>query len=243
MKTVICYFSASNNGYEIVIKLKEEFDCDIKNIIRLNIEELKQYERIIIVTPIYSFGIALPIEEFIIKLKELSDKEYVLILNKAGFSANTKYQANILFDSLDLNLINIYEVMMPVSFSTVIVLSDKINNSIKKKLKQNVSKIAYSIKEGKNQGYKSNIFAFLDKQRLKNITAIKLMAQDFSVNDECVLCNLCVTICPMSNIDNKDDKIIFNKNCCSCLGCYNRCPKEAILYKGKCGKKYQNIIN
>ena len=30
-----------------------------------------------------------------------------------------------------------------------------------------------------------------------------------------------------------DDKIQFLDKCVACLGCYHRCPKKAIIYKGR----------
>ena len=36
-------------------------------------------------------------------------------------------------------------------------------------------------------------------------------------------------------------KIVFADKCVACLGCYHRCPKKAIVYKGK--KKKDRYIN
>lgn len=49
----------------------------------------------------------------------------------------------------------------------------------------------------------------------------------------CNQCGLCVDNCPTGNIHLTDKSVIFEKNCVSCMRCYNFCPKDAVLF----GKK------
>ena len=41
-------------------------------------------------------------------------------------------------------------------------------------------------------------------------------------------CRLCVSICPMKNLDFQDGKIVHTSNCIVCYRCINRCPEKAI---------------
>ena len=50
---------------------------------------------------------------------------------------------------------------------------------------------------------------------------------------KCVACGLCVSICPMNNIDVKNGTVNFNGKCTMCYRCFSNCPKQAITIIGK----------
>ncbi len=240
MKTAYCYFSASGNGLDVANKLQERLKGDIIYIKDADIISLKDYERIIIITPLYSFGPAIPIEDFIKKLRGFNEKEFYIVITFAGFSANSEYILNNIFKENNLKLKNIYKIMMPVSFSTVVVPSEKMQNAILKKLPKKIDNIINSINIKEERIIKKNIFSFLDKVWEKNKKELSLMAKDFSVNENCIKCQKCVKICPMNNIKMVDNEVKFYINCCACLACYNQCPTKAIQYKNKKVKQYKN---
>ncbi|WP_270658881.1 4Fe-4S dicluster domain-containing protein [Paraclostridium bifermentans] len=60
----------------------------------------------------------------------------------------------------------------------------------------------------------------------------KFMGKNFSVDEDCVKCGICVKNCPEKNIifdDNKEIK--FLNKCMLCTRCIHNCPKNAINYK------------
>ena len=72
-----------------------------------------------------------------------------------------------------------------------------------------------------------------------------LVANDFSVKENCVKCGKCVENCPANNISFENEEITFKDNCVACLGCYHRCPQKAIVYKhrNKKGRYINPFIN
>lgn len=59
----------------------------------------------------------------------------------------------------------------------------------------------------------------------------------FYATDECVGCSLCEKVCPLNNIELVDNKPSWKGSCIHCMGCINRCPKQAIEYgKNTIGK-------
>ncbi len=58
-------------------------------------------------------------------------------------------------------------------------------------------------------------------------------ADAFYADSRCVGCGLCIKLCPLNNITQKDGKPIWGKNCTHCMACICHCPVEAIEY----GKK------
>ena len=59
----------------------------------------------------------------------------------------------------------------------------------------------------------------------------------FKATDECIACQKCVRLCPLSNISMKDNKPAWGNKCTHCMACINQCPVDAIEYgKGSVGK-------
>lgn len=50
----------------------------------------------------------------------------------------------------------------------------------------------------------------------------------FFADDACTRCGWCVRHCPVSNIRESSDGIVFGDACFLCMRCYNFCPVQAI---------------
>jgi ferredoxin len=63
------------------------------------------------------------------------------------------------------------------------------------------------------------------------------------IDNDCTQCNLCVSVCPMKNLENKNGKITSKQNCTMCYRCINKCPQKAIsvYLKGKVKKQYNGL--
>ena len=55
----------------------------------------------------------------------------------------------------------------------------------------------------------------------------------FTVDDSCIGCGKCASLCPMNNIELQGGKPRWNGHCTHCMACISYCPKAAIAY----GKK------
>ncbi|MCF7918704.1 MAG: 4Fe-4S binding protein [Candidatus Cloacimonetes bacterium] len=53
----------------------------------------------------------------------------------------------------------------------------------------------------------------------------------YFITSECIMCGICVDICPVSAIEEGDDQFVINNTCINCGKCKDACPIEAI--KGK----------
>ena len=64
----------------------------------------------------------------------------------------------------------------------------------------------------------------------------------FSVNDDCIGCGVCSSVCPVANITQTDkSKPLFGENCESCFACVHNCPKKAIHLKNEeSGERFRN---
>ena len=65
-------------------------------------------------------------------------------------------------------------------------------------------------------------------------------ADAFRATDACIGCGKCVELCPLNNIHLENGKPVWGKNCTHCMACICYCPKEAIEYGKKRGRKIRN---
>ncbi len=232
MKTAIYYFSTTGNGIDISTQLGKYLDADVYSIKETS--NIDNYDRIILVSPVYALGSTPPVDEFISTLK--NDKEYYIVLHYGGFLGNAKNYFGELFKKQGLSVNNVYSVQMPVNFTIFITPPDSTINKILLNSKDTIKNIATSIQQNETSTIKKNIFSFFDSLHEKAVTAWRDMK--FDISEECDACGYCESICPVNNISIIDNKPTFNNKCICCLACYHRCPKMAINYKDKTiGKK------
>jgi formate hydrogenlyase subunit 6/NADH:ubiquinone oxidoreductase subunit I len=53
----------------------------------------------------------------------------------------------------------------------------------------------------------------------------------YFITSECIMCGICVDICPVSAIEEGEGQYVINSTCINCGKCKAACPIEAI--KGK----------
>ncbi len=238
MKTAIVYFSGTGNSYNVALSLSSKIESDLYYLPNTHINKLEAYDRIILISSMYSFGVPLFVEEYIKKMAILDTRQHYIVLTYAGFSANAKEHLQNLYLSYGIDIYNIFEIRMPLNFTIAFTMPEFMVNMILKQSTSKIDKIASAILMSKKRKFKANIFKNLDIVHNNNDAKLKLMAKNYIVLDTCTGCQLCKNICPTKNIEIYDNKPVFNDHCCACLACFQRCPVKAINYGEKTiGKK------
>ena len=135
-KNAICYFSATGNGYYIAQELQKHLQGElwyIPNVIGKNFVE---YEKVIIVTPIYMFALPNIVKTFINSLTGQEGPDYYVVLNYGGFSSNVPYYTKKLFEKNGLKLHNVFKIIMSVTYTLFIREPKFIVNRLVKKLEK-----------------------------------------------------------------------------------------------------------
>jgi len=57
------------------------------------------------------------------------------------------------------------------------------------------------------------------------------------IENKCIGCGACITVCPFDAIDMIDDKAVINEKCTACGQCIEACPVDAIIKEEE--KKYR----
>ncbi|MDD3361047.1 MAG: EFR1 family ferrodoxin [Hespellia sp.] len=69
-------------------------------------------------------------------------------------------------------------------------------------------------------------------QRLWFYQKTRNYSDKLKINNNCVGCGKCVSVCPMNNLFIKDNKAMSNDRCTMCYRCISLCPQRAITLLG-----------
>lgn len=241
MKVLVCYFSATGNGFDLAARLAEKLDADVRNIMTLGKQVVESYDKVVVVSSVYYFGLPLPVEQFIQAQAGNFTTRFYLVLHYAGFLGNARYAGYAKFKEAVLQIQNVYTLHMPSSYTLYISEPRVMQMELLKLAHNKILKIADRIAQDEKRRIKYNMFEFMDNIHKWRIEHVTEFAKDYVISGDCTYCGLCEKICPMKNISVSGKKVKFKNRCAGCMACFNRCPQMAIRYgKYKGQKRYQN---
>lgn len=230
----IFYFSGTGNSLWLAKQIKEKLGGEIRYIPKWN-GDITVYDKLIIVCPVYSFGLPVPVFDFMCNIR--TSAPLWIVMNYGGAAGSAARFAYNHAKSCGLNIKRVYTMKMPENFTAVFstLLIAPYNKGLLKKAPKAIGKIISSIE-------KEEVKPFPDekdgKHKLYNENKSNWgkMGERFSVSDTCTMCRKCVKNCPVDNITISDGKITFGNKCVVCQACYHRCPVQAIQYMNKPNK-------
>lgn len=232
--TGIFYFSGTGNSLWLAKQIKARLGGEIRYIPKWN-GDASAYDKLIIVCPVYSFGLPLPVFDFMKRLD--SEAPLWIVMNYGGAAGSAAKFAYNHAKSCNLNIKQVYTMKMPENFTAVFStpLIKPYNKGLLKKAPKTIAKIIASIEKGEEKSFPTDKE---DKHKLYNENKSNWgkMGERFSISSACTLCEKCVKGCPGENIEIADGKVIFGNKCVVCQACYHRCPQNAVLYLGKPNK-------
>lgn len=232
----ILYFSSTGNSLYIAQKIQQSLGGNIFYIPHYK-GDGTEFNRIIIVSPIYSFG--LPVHVFNMLSKLNTSVPIDIVLNYGGMIGGADYLTYKHGTEFGLNINSVHTVKMPENYTLSFTVPRFYMNSTLKSAPKRIGKIIASLQRGEQkipQKCKTK-----EELHFRNKSNWYKIGQGFHVTDACIKCEKCISVCPANNITLSKDGICFGDKCIACLGCYHRCPKKAIQYKHK--KKTFRYIN
>lgn len=234
--TGILYFSSTGNSLYIAQKIKEKIGGQIIYIPSYS-GDGSEFERLIVVTPIYSFGMPHHVFDLLPRLNHIS--ELLIVQNYGGMVGGADYYVYRYALQNCLNIKGVYTIKMPENYTLTFTMPKWYLKSVLKSADKRIDKVITEIAIGENSVPR--------KKRTKEATYLKnkgnwhIIGERLSVTENCVKCGKCISICPAQNILFCEGKITFADRCVACLGCYHRCPNKAIVYLKK--KKKDRYVN
>ncbi len=232
----ILYFSSTGNSLYIAQKVQKRIGGQIKYIPNYK-GTGNEFEKIILVTPIYSYGMPTFVYDIIPRLSKTP--ELIVIQNYGGMTGGADYFMYQYAVEQGLNIKSVYVLKMPENFTTTFSVPKLYVRHTLKSADRRIDNVIDNICVGNDrlpQKRRTRVDTYL-----KNKSNWHLIGEAFSATDACVKCKKCISICPANNICFSNGKIVFSNQCVACLGCYHRCPQKAIVYKGK--NKKDRYIN
>ncbi|HHT22258.1 MAG TPA: hypothetical protein GXZ87_02945 [Bacteroidales bacterium] len=234
----IFYFSSTGNSLYIAEKIKAELGGEIRYIPKFK-GDVDYYDRIIIVSPIHSFGLPTLVDNFIANMK--SAKPLYIVLNCGGMRANAPYFAYQLCKEKGLNIRSVQVVMMPEIYTLTFSQPKWATKMVLRKAPKRIKSVIATIRDDKEIIIPKPKKDKWTPKYLENRKNWHMLATHFSTTTDCNDCKKCIRICPVNNIKHENGRIVFGEKCVACLSCYHRCPEKAIVYLDK--RKKDRYIN
>ena len=109
------------------------------------------------------------------------------------------------------------------------------NKKIVVEADKKIEKVAQEIRGGKTPKEGVTFFSHivgLFGQRLWFYHKTRGYSNKLKINNRCIGCGLCSQICPMKNIEIKDQQAVSKDRCTMCYRCISQCPCKAITLLG-----------
>lgn len=234
--TGIFYFSATGNSLFVAQRLQSILGGSVRYIpgYEGNGEE---YEQVVIVSPIYSFGLPVHVYDFIPKLTK--KRPVWIVLNYGGMTGGADLFTYRYAMEHNLDIQGVFTVKMPENYTLTFSAPSFYTNATLKAAPKAIDKVGVQIHNGEPHIPRRK--RTKEKTYLKNRPTWHLIVKEFSISSDCTQCGKCIRLCPSQNISLKDGKITFADKCVLCLGCYHRCPQKAIRYRNS--NKQDRYIN
>ena len=190
--TGIFYFSSTGNSLYIAKRIGASFSESVFFIPHYQ-GGFDLFQDIVIVSPVYSFGLPKHVYDFLISLPK-APAVYV-VLNYGGMMGGADYYTYQLAKKHEVNIRAVYAVKMPENFTLTFSTPQLYNRMILKSAEKKTERLIDSIKSKQEHlpsKKKTNEAAYE-----KNKANWHLLAADFSVKDNCTKCKKCIRLCPV----------------------------------------------
>lgn len=260
---MIFYFTGEGNSRYIARLLEQKLGESLVSINDLMRDDQASYsfvidkdEHIILVFPIYSWGVPAPINFFLKTAKFISASgnnadspsssrsvapQIIAVATCGNTAGDADKQLRKILLGRGLSLAGFFTVQMPNTYILLPGFDVDSDDVAKKKIKDapnRVDLIVNAICQGRydKRLYSRGSFPWF-KTNIIYPPFIKGTAKTkFYATRSCDHCTLCEKLCPVGNITLVDGVPQWNENCIGCLSCIHHCPKRAIEY----GRATQN---
>ncbi len=250
---MIFCFSGTGNSLAVARMLAGKFD-DVVTRIQVSTPsefDLTGQERIIWVTPVYSWGLPPVVRKFIrsVTLDGInSGMPHFLVCtcgDDVGLTADM-WRKEMLHRGW--NAVSAHSVIMPNNYVLLPGFDTDAQSVIAKKIADyplRVDQVAQAILSGSSSDslIKGSMAWLKSKVIYPLFVRFYTSPKPFHYTSQCVGCGKCASACPMCNINMTDGRPVWSQNCAICLACYHSCPHHAVAYGRQTNSKGQWLLS
>lgn len=251
---MVYYFSGTGNSTFVATTLSNFLNLKLSFIPEVDVKKEEPEERILLVFPVYSWGVPPLVSQFIRDLgTEFWDKvktqglsiDCVMTCGDEVALAPEMIKKDLKEQGIELT--SIWSVIMPNNYVLLPGFNIDKKEVENKKLQQSegrILEIAQALQRGDKRidvvrgswpGLKSKIIFPLFKKW-------GIFPKRWHYTDSCISCGRCAKICPLLNVKMQGQHPEWGSRCCSCLGCYHVCPVHAVEYGKDTRRKGQYLF-
>ena len=244
---VMFYFSGTGNS-----KYVAEHFCHTMDAKCYSIEENADFENLItdneiigFCYPIYWSRVPRIMREFVGRyMAALKGKKLIIFCTQQILSGDGARAFYALLPHGYTDVIYAEHFFMPSNIWPITSSETKIKRCAEKANKK-LQIVCHNIRAGKvkKRGFSlfSRMLGLIQAPLMKPME--KKALHSVKVSDNCMGCQVCVSVCPMRNFELTDGKITHKHNCTLCNRCVNQCPQKSVtvVFHGKVKKQYKGI--
>ncbi|MCL2070270.1 MAG: EFR1 family ferrodoxin [Treponema sp.] len=247
------YFSGTGNSKFIAELFSRNMNVKCHSIEeKLDFDKLIAAEEVLAFCyPVYGSMVPRIMREFVERyMASLENKKIIIFCTQLIFSGDGSRVFAGAFPRGFVEVVYAEHFFMPNNVYNVFLLPHETERKIKKYIKKAERKmelVCSKIRAGiiKKRGFNvvSRILGLSQRVFMPILERNARAMDSVKVNNDCVQCRLCVSICPMNNLEYQDGKIAHRSNCTICCRCVNSCPEKAItvLFHGKVKRQYRGL--
>lgn len=244
-KTAVCYFSGTGNSLSVARRIASQFDgAGILNIALMPVSAplasaapLAGADRIIVVFPVYIWGLPRIIREFFERLATDPGTEIWVAVTNGGLAGDPIAMIREIGKRKGFALASGFLVWTPENF--VVRYSPWpawMNRIALASSRRKTDRIAARIHAGNKGTFEHSFFVINGVLSQLHFTLMRKIYVEhalapgelFWVTDACVSCGACARVCPKRNISFIGGKPVWGNDCEICVACLQWCPKAAI---------------
>lgn len=236
MKIVLYVFSGTGNTLKVASLYKQYLNAEV-TVYRVSKKSPpppppEEFDLIGIGYPIHAFSAPEPILKFVKTLPALRDKRaFVFKTSGEGLHLNDGSSQKLIKIMKKKGYDVLFERHFVMPYNMIYRHSDEMAKQMWIYARAMAKLSAGEIENGVRKKVKQNIFkkAFTATFRVIEQPFAHIHGPLFKVDSKkCINCERCIKTCPQANIKVKDGKIKFGKACVLCMGCSFNCPTDAI---------------
>ena len=241
---MVIYFTGTGNSRyvaQLVAQQLEDTLLDLAPLIRNNDSHTFTNEKpLVFVAPVYVSAPPLAFMEFLRKGSFPGNREAYFIMTCAGGMGGSPEYCRRLCLELGLTYMGCASILMPQNYIAFFSMkTPEENSAIVQAASTALQPLATAVAARQpfaDPGMKK--WEYISTQMILSMYYKGFIsAKKFRVEDGCIGCGKCASVCPLGNITMSEKLPVWGKNCTHCMACINFCPKNVIQYGNRTAGK------